>query len=393
MNKKTTKKMNILLLFILSICITVLSGCWDINEPQRMYYIYGVGVDYKDNQFVAYVQIIDFANVAKSEQPNTAVVQADVGVAKGDTLDEAFFDLYHSIDERVYWGHLMYVIFSEEVLKNEDFNVAIDIISRYRETRYQTWVYFTDDSVKEVLLATPIINKSLTLSKLADPKNSYSQESFVEPINLRKLIIQLNEPSHEVAVPLMVLKENWETEQTEKEKIITLSGVGVITPKEFKGFIRGDKVRGLQWMSEKTKRGEVVVKLDSKEDKLITVILEKVKVKVKPVIENDEVKFDISIKMLAAVSGLKGTAKTEEIRKEVQKEVKKQIVDTYKEALKNDADIYRLSEHVYRRNFKVWKELQKEGKVELTEESIRDIKVDIKDVLTGRKFLKETIEK
>lgn len=378
---------------ILIILVTLLSGCWDVNEPQRMYYIHGVGVDYKDNQFVAYFQIIDFANVAKSEQPNTAVVQAEVGVAKGDTLEEAFFDLYHSIDERVYWGHLMYVIFSEEVLKNEDFNVAIDIFSRYRETRYQTWVYFTDDSVKEVLLATPIINKSLTLSKLADPKNSYSQESFVEPINLRKLIIQLNEPSHEVAVPLMVLKENWETEQTEEEKITTLSGVGVITPKEFKGFIRGDKVRGLQWMSEKTKRGEVVVKLDSKEDKLLTVILEKVKVKVKPVIENDEVKFDISIKMLATVSGLKGTAKTEEIRKEVQKEVKKQIVDTYKEALKNDADIYRLSEHVYRRNFKVWKELQKEGKVELTEESIRDIKVDIKDVLTGRKILKETIEK
>lgn len=387
------KKKNILLLFILLICITVLSGCWDVNEPQRMYYVHGVGVDYKDNQFVIYLQIINFANVAKSEQPNTAAVQAEVGVAKGDTLQEAFNNLYRSIDERVYWGHLMYLIFSEELLKNEDVNAAIDTFSRYRETRYQTWIYFTDDSVKEVLLATPIINKSLTLSKLADPKNSYSQESFVEPINLRKLIIQLNEPSHEVAVPLIVLKENWETQQSGKIKISTLSGVGVISPKEFKGFIRGDKAKGLQWMSEKTKRGEITVKLDSKEDKFLTVILEKVKVKVKPVIENDEVKFDISIKVLASLSGLNVTAKTGEIQKAVQKEVKKQIEDTYKEALKNDADIFRLSEHVYRRNFKVWKELQKEGKVELTEESIRDIKVDIKDVLTGRKFLKETIEK
>lgn len=387
------KKKNILLLFILLICITVLSGCWDVNEPQRMFYVHGVGVDYKDNQFVIYLQIINFANVAKSEQPNTAAVQAEVGVAKGDTLQEAFNNLYLSIDERVYWGHLMYLIFSEELLKNEDVNAAIDTFSRYRETRYQTWIYFTDDSVKEVLLATPIINKSLTLSKLADPKNSYSQESFVEPINLRKLIIQLNEPSHEVAVPLIVLKENWETQQSGKIKISTLSGVGVISPKEFKGFIRGDKAKGLQWMSEKTKRGEITVKLDSKEDKFLTVILEKVKVKVKPVIENDEVKFDISIKVLASLSGLNVTAKTGEIQKAVQKEVKKQIEDTYKEALKNDADIFRLSEHVYRRNFKVWKELQKEGKVELTEESIRDIKVDIKDVLTGRKFLKETIEK
>ena len=44
----------------------LLSGCWDVTEPQRMYYVQGVGVDYKDNEYTAYLQIINFANVAKT---------------------------------------------------------------------------------------------------------------------------------------------------------------------------------------------------------------------------------------------------------------------------------------------------------------------------------------
>jgi len=28
----------------------LLSGCWDVTEPQRMYYVDGLGIDYKEGQ-------------------------------------------------------------------------------------------------------------------------------------------------------------------------------------------------------------------------------------------------------------------------------------------------------------------------------------------------------
>jgi len=76
----------------------------------------------------------------------------------------------------------------------------------------------------------------------------------------------------------------------------------------------------------------------------------------------------------------------------VEKEVKKEIRDTFKEGLSIDADVYNLSEYLYRKDAKAWKKLQKNGKVELNENSIRNIKVDIL-VNSGRKNFKETLRR
>ena len=48
----------------------------------------------------------------------------------------------------------------------------------------------------------------------------------------------------------------------ESIKAPVISGVGVVTPNGFKGFISGDKARGIQWMTNKTKRGQVTFKSD-----------------------------------------------------------------------------------------------------------------------------------
>ncbi|MFF2753638.1 Ger(x)C family spore germination protein [Psychrobacillus sp. NPDC058041] len=375
---------------ILILVIIFLSGCWDVKEPERMLYIYGLGVDYKDGKYDVYAQIVDFSNIAKSEQPNTEAIQAAVGHATGKTMDEAIFELYHSMDQKLFWGDLTYLILTEEVLKNGHANQTINTFVRYRETRYRTWVYGTKDSVKDIMLITPILNRSMSLSKIADPLNSYQQESLVEPINFRKMIIRLNEPSHEVSIPLVSIKENWETEK-ETEKAASINGVAVISPNELKGFITGKKVRGLQWMTNETERGEITVKLDSSNDNYLTVALDKIKVKVTPDIENNKVKFEIDIKMDVTVSGFQESLTEDEIRKAVKKEVTKEIEETYKEALKNDIDIYRLSEYVYRYNIKKWKEIQKDGKVDLTKDSIRNITVNISKVDSGRKSFKKTI--
>ena len=366
----------------------MLSGCWGKNEPERMLYIHGFGIDYEDDEYKIYGQIINFKNVAKSDQPSSDPKQSEVGYASGKTVDEAIFKLYNSADEKIFWGHLTYIIFSEEALENGAMNSVIDTLIRYRETRYQVWLYSTDGSVKDVLLTTPIINTAITLSKLGDPMNSYEQESLVEPVDIRRMIIGLNEPGHEMVIPYFSITENWETTEG-KDKIAQLSGVGLITPKEFKGFIK-KKMYGLKWMNDKTKRGEVTFSLDSDEE-VMSIILQKIKVKVTPVVGGDSVKFDIDVKMQGEVSAIPVKIKKDEIRKKAEQEIKRQIEETYKEGLKKEVDIYRLSEYLYRKDVKAWKRLQKNGKVELAEDSIRTLNVKITDLNSGRKSFTQTI--
>ncbi|WP_339254444.1 Ger(x)C family spore germination protein [Sporosarcina sp. FSL W8-0480] len=383
------KRINKALLAAIGLICLLLAGCWDINEPQRMLYINGIGVDYKDGEYHVYAQIISFNNVAKSEQPISDQPQAEVGYAKGKTMDEAIYQLYHTVDQKIYWGHFSYIVVSENVMKNEKLSPIIDSFIRYEDIRYQIWVYATKDPVEEVLLVRPVLNKAITLSKLGDPKNAFKQESFIPPMDIRKLIIQMNEPSHEAKIPLISVIENWQSMQ-ESIKVPFLAGVGVVTPNGFKGFLEGKSAHGVQWMSNETIRGEVTFKTD--DQKHMTVTIDNLKVKVTPIVERENVKFDVEVRLYAEIGLIAGSVTVEEIEEWLIKEIKREIMATYEAALKKDMDIYRLSEHLYRRNVKAWKRLEKNGKVELTESSIGKLTVEIVRLESSRKSYRQSID-
>ena len=360
-------------------------GCSNYNEPERMLYIHGMGIDYEDDMYTLYAQVINFSTVAKSETPSGESEQSEVGHASGKTVDEAVFNLYHSLDQRLFWGHLTFVVFSREALEKGRMNPVIDLLTRYRETRYQTWIYSTEDSVKDVLLTSQIIHTSTLLSKMGDRMNSFKQESLVEPITMRETIIGLNEPSHEVLFPTVSIAQNWETEKG-KSDVVKLVGFAVVSRDSFKGFITGEKVRGLRWMNNDTKRSNISVNLGMGDDGAhISIIPEKIKVHVKPVVGKGSVKFDIEVKMNIAVNAIHAKVTNEEIRKLVEKEVKREIMETYEEALSKDFDVYGLSKYLYRDNIKAWKKLEKNGKVELTEDSINKLTIKVKKIKSGRK--------
>lgn len=379
--------------FMLIVSLTavlLLSGCWDVTEPQRMYYIDGIGIDYKDGQYEIYMQIINFANVAKSEGPTPQAAPSEIGYAKGKTMEEAFFKLYRSIDQKVFWGHMTFILFSEDALKNKNSIPVVDSFLRHRATRYQILTFVTKDPIKDVLLVTPLLNKSLTASKLSNPLHTKELQTYVEPVDLRKLIIFLDEPSHEVNVPLVTINKNWET--TDKPTTETaLTGFGVVSKDGFKGFLNDGDARGIQWMYHKKTRGDVTIKLDNKEKEYLTVDLEKLSTKIKPIVKNNEVTFEAEIKLNAIINGFKGKVNTDEIREGIIKAVKKDIKSSYEEGLKLDVDVFRLSEQLYRKNVKAWKKVQKDGKIPLTADSLSKISITVNKVNPGRKTFAETI--
>ncbi len=388
--------MNKKILIILIIATTLLSGCWDSREPERMLYLYGIGIDYKDGKYQIYTQIINFANIAKSEQPaNPQAIQAEVGHASGKTDHEAFYNLYKTMDEELYWGHLAYIVFSEELIKSGGMNTLINSFIRFQDARYQTWVYSTKEPIKDVLLVTPILNKAVSLSKLSDPLNSFKQDSTIEPLNVRELILKLAEPSYEANIPSVSISENWETKE-EKDKITNINGISVVSPKGLKGNISGNKVKGLGWMDKKTKRAELTMMLkdsESGEKRFITANGKVASLKVEPIVKGNSVYFDLKVKLDVELRGFQEIVKESEIRTKVKKEVEKNIKDTFIAGLSIDSDIFHLSEYLYRKDVKMWKKFQNKGKVELNENSIRTINVDVVSVYSGRKNFSETIRR
>ncbi|GAA3348751.1 Ger(x)C family spore germination protein [Deinococcus persicinus] len=382
---------NIMLVILMLTTTLLMSGCWDVTEPQRMYYVQGVGVDYKDNEYIAYIQLMNFANVAKTEQSNPQAAPTEVGKATGKTIEEAIYKLYRSMDQEVFWGHMTYLLFSEKAMESEHAIPIIDTFLRFRETRYHIWVYCTQDPIEEVLLVSPILEKSPTATKLSNPKNTSRQESFVEPVNLRQLVIGLNEPNHEMKVPFISINQDWETAKESRTETV-FAGVGILSKNTFKGFIKGNTARGIEWMNNETKQGEITIKLNNTEERdYLTVDIKKLDVNVKPIVENNHVKFEVYLKFNTILNGFKGKVTASQVRKKVESEVKKEIMATFQEGLNMDADVYRLSEYLYRDNVKVWKNIQKDGKIPLTKDSISKIDIHINKVSPGRKSFEETI--
>jgi len=103
------------------------------------------------------------------------------------------------------------------------------------------------------------------------------------------------------------------------------------------------------------------------------------------------VKFEVYLKFNTILNGFKGKVTPSQVRKKVEKEVKKEIIATFEEGLKLDTDVFRLSEYLYRDNVKVWKKIQKDGKIPLTKESISKIDIHINKVSPGRKSFEETL--
>lgn len=373
--------------FLLLSCCFLLAGCWDVNEPERLMYIFGLGIDYKDEEYVVHAQVIDFSNIAKSDQPtNPDAIQVEVGSAKGSTPSEAFYKLYEAIDEKLFWGHFAFVVLSEDALKNGRASMLINTFVRFHETRYNSWVYSTKDDVQKVMLTTPIINKAISLSKLADPLNSYEQNSFIEPMDFRKLLIDLNEPSHETKIPMVSIYHQWETTK-QKDTSNQIHGVAIISPNEFKGFLIDEDAAGLQWLTEKTKRSSITT--ESSNDKKISIILNNIRPEIKTVKNSSTIQFDISVTVTASLSGFQGTATDDVIKQAVKKQVEKEIRHTYAKGLELDADVYRLSEVVYRKHLNDWKKLQKDGKIPLDENSIRNVNIHVDKVNAGRKKFTE----
>ncbi|WDH83217.1 hypothetical protein PUW24_10635 [Paenibacillus urinalis] len=96
----------ILLLCSLLSLMLLLSGCWSTKEVQSINFITTLGVDYRDKQFIAYAQVVDFANIAKQEGPNQVNEGTIwVGEGKGKTLMLAIYDCT-ALHSREPCGHM-----------------------------------------------------------------------------------------------------------------------------------------------------------------------------------------------------------------------------------------------------------------------------------------------
>ncbi|MBO0960870.1 Ger(x)C family spore germination protein [Neobacillus sp. MM2021_6] len=362
-----------------------LSGCWDSNDPEKMVYTQGIGIDYKNGKYIIHTQLINLSLLAKPGSGGGAdkPLNSEIGKSSGSSVEDAIFNLYKTSQRRIHWGHLSYIFLTNHALEQNGLQSIIDIITRYNETHYHIWIYGTKIPISKVMNTIPPINMSTYLSRLSDPNAAFEQYSFIQPMDMRETIISNYVPPNEIVLPFVTYDKNDWHGDGKPRNIAVINGISIVGDNTLKGHIINNDIKGYRWIEKKFKRTGLSVQKKGNENYGLTIT--KRKVNIKPIIINGNVQFDIKIRTKAVINRLEKNISTSQLSSEAEKIIKKEVLETYRKSLEINSDLYQLSNVLYKNNYVFWKKIQKGGEIPLTKDSIRHVDVKIEVVDGGKK--------
>ncbi|WJH31196.1 Ger(x)C family spore germination protein [Paenibacillus sp. CC-CFT742] len=371
-------------LLSLALCL-VTSGCWSAYEIQQVDYAKAIGIEYKDGLYHMYIQTMDFASVAKSE---SSAKTADtppvwVGHAAGKTLNLAVNELFRSAQLHIAWGHVTAIVMDESVLTSNRIKDVFDMLGRFPESRYTTWVYGTREPLEDILSATSIYNMSPLDSILHNPLPTFLEESLFPPVLSFKLIATHNNASTTTYLPSISLnKEHW-SQNKKKHELFVIEGAFFERTGDNFEYLPRSKLQGYHWLLKDMRRAPLMIENEGTIYGVLSVGLPKLNIK--PVVKGNEVHFNIDAKYLTALYEYLSPISYDEMVKYSEKTLRAQILQTYREGLRRGVDVYGLQEKLYRKNPGLWRKLSNNGsKMILTEDSIQNLNIKITIPYTGK---------
>jgi len=367
-----------------AVLLLLLAGCWNSKDIQNMAYVTAIGCDYENGKYITYVQILNFSNVAKGEMSNVGKnIPAWIGRGEGVTVTESFNAIYSTSQIRTFWGHVKSIVMTERFLRKEDrVKEAYDMLNRYREVRYNILVYGTKEPLRTIFSQKSIMNLSPLDTVMDTPSQIYSQRSYILPLYSYKLVAQINQPPGLGILPsLSIDRGNW-TEDQKPRTMFRIDGAYFFREKRLIGWLSEQDLEGYRWMQKKLARSPINIPNNDSPD--ASIILTKPKPHVSHEVRNGRVFFNVRLSLDAYVDEMVRNLNKSEIEEKSAREVERQLRATYEKALRIKADVYELSECLYRENPKKWHELQREGRFVLDKDSLDKIDVKVNLQHTGK---------
>ena len=128
------KKIVILLSLIL-----LISGCYDYRELNDMSVVTGIGIDYKDNEYIVSLEITKSIKDGSSNEIETVIY-----TGSNKVLADAFLEAKNMSDKYVYMEHVNVLLVSEE-LCNKGIGDVIDYIVRDTTINSNYYMVVTKD--------------------------------------------------------------------------------------------------------------------------------------------------------------------------------------------------------------------------------------------------------
>lgn len=351
-------------IFISIIIAFSVTGCKGTKqEVEKLAVVLAMGLDLTpENKYKLTVQILNpekESSQSMGAKKDGQQVSTDVMVfsSEGDTLYDAISRLSTDYGRNLFFGHSQYIVIGKE-LAESGLSLFVDAALRGQQGRAASTLLLAKDKASKIMAFEPIDEKI--------PANSVKNLIRLQSIKGYSPVVSrldfTNALSSKTAAPIMgVIDLNRDNNRGTTFK---LAGTGVFQKDKLIGYLDINETRGMQWVKGKVKDGTIPV--PSLDGTKITFFLLNATSKIKPVLENDSVTMQITIKaesnileMAGKLDPMKNPKIMDDLAKLQSEAIEKEVKLALNAAQKKfDADIFDFGGLIHREYPETWRKLE-----------------------------------
>lgn len=353
------------------------AGCWSSQDIQNQAYVTAIGLDYENGSYVVYAQVLNFANVAMTETTELGKgIPIWVGHASAPTISDALGSLHKTSQMPLYWGHTKVLVITERFMRQRGIRDAIQVMNRYREVRYNIYMYGTREKLEDIFIQKSIFNLSPLNTVMFSPKQIY------QPITGNRFIAKLDEPGNPAVLPSIGFdKKSWDEDRKSKP-MFRINGGFYFTNKSLNSWMSEEDLKGATWAQPSLR--DTIIKVPSVPPFSAGIMATKADFTAKATLRGGEPKFRIRILVKGFVLELFENASVGRLQELAEDVIRAQVQTTFRKGVASRCDPFSLQQTFYRKYPRQWAELGGAHTYMLKPDSIEKIDVYVKLTHMGK---------
>lgn len=384
--------LRVLLIILLITNIFTVSGCWDQRDVGNLAIITGIGVESGSaGKIRIIVQAINTQAVSKSSGGGGLAFQKAYRnkVVEGNSLFDAFSNLYLKTSTQQSFSHVSVIIVSEELAREKGLREILDYLERNGQFRLDPWLIIGRGNLANLMdvqggiiaIPTQAMEESIRIQK---GHNSFAPLQLGQFIGLMQSettqpytagfqsipnISVPDEPGHGIVngkVP-------------EPLHDIAIDGTAVFRRDKLAGWLDKKESSGLRWLRGEVKDGFVRFDDPEEPNKKAGTQIVNAKAKLEPKLQNGRISIKVNIEVksyLLEVQGkndLKKVSVISSLEAAQEKQIKTEVMSALQKAQQEyKVDVFGFGEAVHRGYPKEWKNIKPEWS-----KIFPDVQVDI----------------
>ncbi len=375
--------MRLAAILLLSLAILPLAGCWSAMELTELGFVQAAAIDLADDGAVELtVQIYKPGSQGEQSQQSNAQSSYINVSTTSTTILGATGDIMLKLGRKPQWSHMSALLISDELARTRNIGQYLDFFSRRNEPRGSVSVLVTGGKAQDYLRLKPFIEGTIGQQLRSIESISSRYVGKTDEVSLTDLIIRSKSEVPLSAVPYYAFQESGESAAAITGMAVIRFPEGVMT-----GIVPAADTPYYLILTNRYKQGNLDLPCPGKPGKSDSLMITKSSVKLRPAINESNVRFNISVQLEVYLGELTcGQAITEaDIDRFVRRAESKlaaRFDDTVEQLQERKADILGIGLKLSREHPRIWKKLRGDWPDQFAGMDL-NIRVKVKVLSTG----------